>query len=272
MDIDKEYVIIFGGMCTKRQDGEYFFYAPYYGDSKSNHRRGLCYVADCELLDPLLLTKSDRRIKYEEHYGKFEQAVNDFNTKYLGGVAHELGHALSLPHNGELKEERAGLGAALMGGGNHTYRREKWSDKKGAFMTMATAVRLASTPLFCGSQRGQNVSVECVLKDLKFTGDKKEMLIEGRLECSPGVYAVIAYLDPDGKGSYDALAWVAPIKQNKFQIKAYCEKNKSHKLRLEACHLNGAVSKIFKDNFVTNEQLEPDVALMSSRWLTEPKK
>lgn len=116
-NLDREYVLIFNGMCRKLGENRYFFHAPYYGDSRSNHRRGLCHVADCELMDTLHLTDMKNRIQYEEHYGKRDQTLAKFNTFYLGGIAHELGHGLGLPHNREKEWERQQFGTSLMGGG-----------------------------------------------------------------------------------------------------------------------------------------------------------
>ena len=50
--LDDEFVLVFHGMCRTDGERKYYFYAPYYGDVGSDHQRGLCHVADCELLDP----------------------------------------------------------------------------------------------------------------------------------------------------------------------------------------------------------------------------
>ncbi len=54
-----------------------------------------------------------------QHLGK-DTPKGHLLTKWLGGLAHELGHGLNLPHNREVKSE-AKLGTALMGSGNYTY-------------------------------------------------------------------------------------------------------------------------------------------------------
>ena len=41
-------------------------------------------------------------------------------AKWLGGMAHELGHGLNLPHNSETVSTRQSHGTALMGNGNYT--------------------------------------------------------------------------------------------------------------------------------------------------------
>ena len=41
-------------------------------------------------------------------------------TKYLGGLAHELGHALNLPHNNGTPDQNKAMGTPLMNAGNYT--------------------------------------------------------------------------------------------------------------------------------------------------------
>jgi len=271
VNLDKEFVLVVHGLCRKEKDGSYFFHAPYYGDSNSNQVRGLCHVADCEMLDPALLTDTSRSIAYKEHYGTFNQTVAEFNTKYLGGIAHELGHGLSLPHNGQTREESSRLGTALMGAGNHTYRREIRGGK-GSFLTAATAARLASHPLFTGSNRGREVAATCRPLDLRFTREGTGMTLEGKLEASPEVYAVIAYMDADGRSDYDAIAWVAPVSEDEFRIESKCVKRGRHALRLVACHVNGATSTVFRATYDANDRLEPNAAALSAAWLVrEPE-
>lgn len=42
-------------------------------------------------------------------------------TKWLGGMAHELGHGLNLPHNNQTVSSQKTLGTTLMGAGNYTF-------------------------------------------------------------------------------------------------------------------------------------------------------
>lgn len=255
--LDDEFVLVFHGMCRIDGERKYHFYAPYYGDRGSNHQRGLCHVADCEILDPQLLTDTKRQMSYTEHYGEYKQSVAGFNTKYLGGVIHELGHGLSLPHNSQTRDERRNIGTALMGQGNHTYRKEVWSKSKGSFLTLASAIRLASHPLFTGSDHQRSQSGLSTLKDVKFGGQGKELKITGAVESTPDAYAVISYVDPEGGSDYDAVATAVPVTDGKFNIDVACIKSGAHQLRLVVCHLNGATS-IHRYAFTANQDSEPE--------------
>ena len=53
-------------------------------------------------------------------------------TKWFGGLAHELGHGLNLPHNNGTAEEMKELGTPLMGAGNYTF------GMKPTYLTKAT--------------------------------------------------------------------------------------------------------------------------------------
>lgn len=257
MDLRNEFVLIFNGMCEKTGELSYRFYAPYYGDRRSNHREGLCHVADCEIQDPALLKDTKRRMSYNEHYGDFMQTVAGFNTKYLGGVAHELGHGLSLPHNGETRTRKSTLGTALMGSGNHTYRNEVRGEK-GSFLTLASAVRLAAHPLFTGSDRGRNAKVTAKPEKLVFKERDGKLIINGTLKAKPTVLTVIAYVDPEGRGDYDALTTVAVVEDGKFTLDIPQQRPAKYELRLVACHANGAITRVAKAPFETNREGKPD--------------
>ena len=118
----------------------------------ANHTRGICFTADMEWLsvDGLRPDPDKITLQVKEHRGYEPFSLGRFNTVYIGGTIHELGHGLSLPHNLATKEE-AKRGTALMGAGNYTYRKEWRNQGKGSFLTHSSALRLLVHPLFNGT-------------------------------------------------------------------------------------------------------------------------
>lgn len=194
VDLKREHVLVLYGLCRREDDGRYVFDAPYYGGGDA--KRGLCHAADCELLDPLQLTETQKKIVYTEHYyPRQEQTVARFNSWYLGGLAHELGHGLGLDHDaGEPAEQ--GFGTSLMGSGNHTYRQEVWGGGRPTFLSRASALLLAAHPLFTGSDRGRRDEVGIGFAALTFFAAGKALGIRGVVERDIEPHAVVAQVWP----------------------------------------------------------------------------
>ena len=155
MDIDREYLLIFYALCRKESDGQFVFDAPYYGDTSGLPRSGVCHAADCELLDPLLLTATDRRMVFTEHYyPRREMSVAQFNSWYLGGTATSLVtdwdcHTIT----GVRRKKKFGI--SLMGEGNLTYRQELWGKGPPTYLGRASALQLLAHPLITGTDHGR---------------------------------------------------------------------------------------------------------------------
>jgi hypothetical protein len=263
IDFEREFVLVFCGLVEKLGDFEYRFRSPYYGFGGADQQKGLCFAADCEMLDTKLFTATDRNFVYHEHSGRFERTLADFNSLYIGGIAHELGHGISLPHNQQKPRERQQLGTALMGSGNYTYRTEKVG-KRGSFLTRASALRLAAHPLFSGSDRKRFADVQSDIGDLKFVASKNRLKISGNVTGSPDIHAVIAYTDPDGGSNYDAHTWISEVVDGKFMIDARYHRNGPHRLRLTFCHANGGTSTAAIRYDVKNSI--PDAEAMNGEW------
>ena len=270
IDFASDFILVFGGMCRKRGENNYLFHAPYYGDGRSNHQRGLCYAADCELLDPENLTDTKNFIVFEEHYYKeLRMTVAKFNSWYLGGIAHELGHGLSLPHNGEWPEESAVRGRALMGHGNHSYRNAVWGGGRGSFMTPATCARLAAHPLFTGSDRGRDIVPESEFTSLDFTSKEGVLTINGTIEAGIEPLAVIAYTNPGGGSSYDSKPWLAEVVDGAFTVAALRHEAGPHVLDLTVLYMNGATTKTsFRYNVFPPGV--PDADALAARRIVSP--
>ena len=250
ISLDQETVLIFCHLATYDAEARTFrHHSPYFGGS--SQQSGLAYAADWAMQDLENLTRKEPRLNDGE-YG--DMSLGKHMTIFIGGIAHELGHAFALPHCGERWDEKT-LGTSLMGAGNHTYREERRAEGKGSFLTMASAMRLAGRPLFNGSakEEARPAHLEQCALSLSTNVTRPDLLrrpgalrVEGIVAGTRPVYGVIAYFDSmrDGQGAYHApTATSVPDGQGRFAIEISdlppCE---GGNLRVEFCHVNGAVS------------------------------
>jgi hypothetical protein len=249
ISLENETVLIFCNLAKWDEKTKTFtHHSPYYGMwSQTN---GLCFAVDSVILNLDDLPQRGPMLNDDE-YG--DMSLGKFNTIFIGGIAHELGHAFALPHCGERADEKA-LGTSIMGAGNHTYREERNGQGKGSFLTMASAMRLAARPLFSGSDK--DMMVKGTLQQCELTlstnvtrpdlvGRPRAIRLEGTVSGSPPVYAVIAYFDSLHDGGYHSpTATAVPDAEGRFaiEISDLLPCGDGH-LRVEICHANGAVSE-----------------------------
>ena len=262
-----EFVLIVNAMCRTEEDGSYFFYAPYYGNGGA--RNGVCHVADCELMDTRNYTETDKRIRYVEHYGKRNQTLAGFSCLYIGGIAHELGHAFGYQHNQEKPWETQRHGTALMGSGNFTFRHEL-RGKPGTFMTFATSMQLASHPLFARVELDDSSQTETSIESLEFAQEDRRLIIRGEVKSNVEPYAVIAFTNPKiehgwQNEDYDALTWNAEVVDGKFTVVAKRHSPGRSGLKLRFCHLDGTQSN-FKFEYDADEDGRPSADDLNSQW------
>lgn len=214
-------------------------HSPYYGGG--SHLSGTAWQCDSPILDPLRLTDATPLLDGE--YGKI--TIGRHNSIFIGGVIHELGHALSLPHCRQRKDESR-LGTALMGSGNRTYGEQLRGEGLGTFLTQAHALRLAAHPVFNRRVSAQifdrpKVSWDELVIDVE---DDQTVRIIGRVRADIPIHGLVAYFDPAGGGDYDATtATAVPDAQGRFMMRSEpLKRNSAAALRLVACHTNGATS------------------------------
>ena len=125
ISLDHETVMIFCNLANwDEKAGTFGHHSPYFG--AWTQRNGLCFAADWDNQNLENITKKEPKLKDAE-YGNM--SLGKHTTIFIGGIAHELGHAFALPHCGERWDEKK-LGTSIMGGGNHTYREERRGEGK----------------------------------------------------------------------------------------------------------------------------------------------
>jgi hypothetical protein len=239
--------------------------SPYYGGGSP--RGGTCWVTDSELLDTVNFAKREPLVQDGE-YGKI--SIGRHNSIFLGGTAHELGHAYTLPHNRERPDE-ATRGTALMGSGNRTYREERRDDGKGSFLTLAHALRLRTHPQFSGTMHGLDVRASAELTEKSVGTEGNTLVFSGKVVGTPPVYAVVAYYDPAGGGDYDATTMAAaPDEQCRFTLRTSALKRGSPaELRIVALHASGDTST-FRFPYEVRGDGTPDVSRIQTTLLMAP--
>jgi len=209
MDIEQEYIITFENAYWK--EGDTWKYDVVY-TGMGNPVKGATWVVDHKLLDPknmipgLTDTINDRGQKL---------TIGQFNVKMIGGVAHEFGHSLGLPHNRETSSEFRKYGKALMGAGNYTYRQERLGKRPhGTHITKAHAFIISLHPLFSGHVPNNFYVPNIFLDELSFEIKKNKLQISGKVVPADEVAGVVLYHDPLPTGinrDYDAFSYLAAM-------------------------------------------------------------
>ncbi|RYX84126.1 glycosyl hydrolase [bacterium] len=220
--------------------------SPYYASGTT--RKGTAWQSDSPVLSIDGLTDvSEANKVHSGQYGFI--TLGHYSSIFIGGIAHELGHALSMPHDLE-RPDQAGWGKSLMGSGNRTYGEELRGDANteskghGSFLPFSEALRLASHPSFSGSIKGIDGEPNANLSEVKYSTDGKTITYSAKVTANPAVYGVIAYMDPTGGQDYDATTATAiPDKDGRFSINCNAlVKGKSGTLRIVTLQANGAAS------------------------------
>ena len=127
-------------------------------------------------------------------------------TKWYGGLAHELGHGLNLPHNHQTASDGKKYGTALMGAGNYTFGTSP------TFLTPASCALLDACEVFSvtPAQKFYEGRPEVEIKDtaISFKGD--QILISGSYKSPQTVKALNVYVqDPPYavNQDYDAVSF-----------------------------------------------------------------
>lgn len=254
IDLHEEVVVIF--QLLLRWDGDKAVeLGPFVGGG--SHLSGIAWVYDDPLLDADLLTSKEPGGYYQRPC-----SLGQFNTHYIGGLAHEMGHAFSLPHACESKRERKERNArALMGSGNHTFGRDLRGEGEGTFLSPSSALRLSRVRAFAGNLPGIRERHYLILDELHAepvsdaTNGDPRFVLTGRVTGFPRPIGMIAYNDNRNiPADYDAVTWTVPLDaEGRFRFEISELIPVPYQLRLVGVHSNGATSR-----FLYNYEVTPD--------------
>ncbi len=206
---------------------------PFYGVGKS------CFALDY----------ADQDIKYLGAAGTLGTRA----TKWIGGMIHELGHGLNLPHNRQKALSELPLGMSLMWAGNGTW------GKSPTFLTKADCAVLNANQVFNNDNKTYYTSVTASVLRIQalYDAGKASIVVKGKYSSNTTVTDLVYFNDPnvnnEGTGvnkDYNAIAWTSkPINGDSFYVEMpindLVEKadNIPYELKLKLVHENGTVTE-----------------------------
>ncbi len=240
IDFQNEFVVIFERLL-RWEDGKATEIGPYVGGGW--HTSGTAWVFDDPLLDADLLASKEQGGYY---YGPC--SVGKFNSHYIGGIAHEMGHMFSLPHACQLDSEYWQKGRSLMGSGNHSYGEELRGEGRGTFLCASSAARLAKNRAFAGifpvsESVGWTREVTGALKKLNAEWKDGKIVLTGKIRDANGKFEkiIVSHDKKFPQGNYDAKTWVAPVSQDgEFTITITEWEKTEYELRLVFISVEGS--------------------------------
>ena len=253
IDFSKDHVLIINGLCDKRTDGTYVFHSPYHGTG--NAISGVCHVADCELLDSKLLTNTTQKMAFSEMAVAYKVcAVAEFNSWYIGGIAHEMGHMFGLPHDFGNPAELDSTNISLMGEyGSRHFRDYLWGGKISSVFSTASVLQLMSHPVFTQLSKPKSAATAFNMPDVEFRGNSSDLTlkIDGKTNVQP--YGVVVLIRPTFLSEYYNRSFYKVITANdSISIEIGRLVNKDYALRLIYLFPNGNVVNCDKSFTIDN--------------------
>ncbi len=265
---DGRYVVIFQ-LLLKQEGDRSIELGPYVGGG--THLSGTAWVFEDTRLDAALLTSKQPGGWYHRPC-----SLGKFNSIYIGGVAHEMGHMFGLPHEKETIQQQTKLGRSLMGSGNQTYGDSLREEGPGSFLSLAAAMRLVRCRAFAGefpfNQTRPSWDINELSARFDGKGNNTQLIISGNVSTNMPLIGLIAYNDNTTiKDEYDATSWTTtPKTDGSFEIVVKELVKTSYRLKLVGVHCNGATSSISISYKVSDPLLQSDLIEINS-YVAEQK-
>ncbi len=244
--LGSEYSLVILPRYSFKEDGTPHG-GPYYGMSP------YCFALDYEDLDIKYMGSKNTRAGY-------------LFSVWFGGMLHELGHGLGLPHNSQKLSEgtQPEKGMALMNAGNGTLGISP------TFLTAADCAILNVNPTFNhpqpynNQQTGSSITIENF--KLYYNKEKRAIIAKGIFKSPVKINSIAFYNDPnvnnEGSGvsqDYNAISWATkPAPDGSFRMEMPVDEFKykdstTYELRMLVIQANGYMkyfyhSYEFKDN------------------------
>lgn len=266
IDFSKDHVLIINGLCDKKSDGTYVFHSPYHGTG--NSISGVCHVADCELLDSRLLTNKTQRMVFSEMAVNLKEcSVAEFNSWYIGGIAHEMGHLFGLPHDFGHPAELDSTTISLMGEyGSRHFRDYLWEGKRSAIFSTASILQLMSHPIFTQLAKPKSIATGFTMPGISFSGNNSALVLN--IDNNPNVqpYGVVVLIRPTFLSEYYNRSFYKVITPNDpISIEVGSLANKYYALRLIYLFPNGNVVDYNKAFTIDNNGIATESIINNTR-------
>lgn len=208
---------------------------PYVGSGDG--RYGAAHVYDDDRLDAARLES----LEPGGWYGGRPCSIGRFNTHYIGGIAHELGHAFGLPHDCETESERRTRGRSLMGSGNHTYGEDRRGEGLGTFLSATSAMQLRWARSFAGDVPNSEIQPIADFAQFQVATTNGRLVLTGTVTGSPPVWGLAAWNDSAEKpNDYDAVGRAVHVgADGQFRLEIGELTPGRYELRFRTIHTNG---------------------------------
>ena len=238
IEIDREFVLILGAWIDWDENVAKE-YGPYSGGG--NAYSGFAFACDDKLIDADLLSSKDSG-GYHYMIPGGHCSLGMYNTLYVGGIAHELGHAFGLPHDSQRDVDNDTLGISLMGNGNHYYGKALRGEGADAFLTASSALRLSVCRAFDPDfESHPQQPIQWTVENFGASFQDGKLTLTGTGVSSVAPRGLIVYNDKeDGQGDYDAKTWVTvPDSTGKFRFEIDELEQSLYEMRLVAVFPGG---------------------------------